>query len=1038
MISVFKSLMHEFREKANWPILGLALLAGFLSMGSVGGQSVWDGGGGDDSWSTARNWSGDLVPVNDGTVTVGFSGSTRLTPLVSVPWSIKGLAFNPGSGSFVISGSSITTGSSGIVQSSTAAQTVNNSIVLAAAQTWSASAGNLTFGGSVDNAGYSLNIDAAISRTIALNALVSGSGGIQKSGAGTLTLSGNNSYAGGTTLTAGTLVANHDNALGSGTLRLNGGTLSTNSARNFANAVTIGGNTGFTGQSMTLSGAITLAANATLNVSNSTTFSNGLIQSGGARALTKSGSGTLIILNTLGSTGSVTVSGGVLALGSGVILPSSVLSFSGGQLATQGTFSRSLGAGTGNVRFTSSGGFSAYGGPLTITSFTGTPEWGSTANFLGSSATLMFGSAVANDVVTWTNDFSLGAQNRTISVADNSTTTADRAVISGLISGAGGLIKTGSGRLDLTANNSFGGEMAIRQGEVAANTLANTGAASSLGSGSVIRLGDTTSTGLLRYTGVGHSTNRSIFLAGSTGGGTLVADGSGSVNFAGALSASAAGAKTLTLSGTGIGQLSGAISNGSGTVAVSKTGSNLWILSGTNSHTGNTTISAGILEAGNSSVFGTGTVVMAGGTLRATAPVAFANAFSQTANSTLSGLSAITLSGSYAQTGSRTLTVNNAALTTFSGPYLTLADNNQTSTFTIAGTGNVLISSVIRDGTGTGADGLTKSSTAELTLGGDNTYSGVTTLSAGLLSFGHNRALGTGGFTVNGGTLRAVGGSRNLSNAVRLGGNLAFSGTDHLTFSGTTTLTGNRTVTNSASGTLTFSDINLSDITTSRTLTLTGAGDTVISGMIANGGGSTAGRITKTGVGRLILQGNSTFTGPTTVSAGTLLVNGSLSNTVTTVALGAIVGGDGVFNGGLTVNGELSVGTSTATSSIGTLDLNAGLNLASTGVYRPGILGINPALIDRINVTGVFTANGTIAPVLSGYTPVAGDVFNIADFTSFSGTPRFDFSAAILGAGLSWNSSFFRVDGTLRVVPEPGSACMMLLGLSGLLVSRRR
>lgn len=1016
----------------------MALLVGILCMGSASGQSLWDGGGGDNSWSTALNWSGDVAPVNDGTATVMFAGTTRLTPSVDVPWNISGLAFNTGSSSFSISGSTITVGSGGIVQSSTAAQTVSNSFILAAAQTWRASSGNLTFGGSVDNAGFQLNVDAAISRSIALNGLVSGTGGLQKIGSGTLTISGNNSYSGGTTLSAGTLAANHDNALGSGSLALNGGTLSTASARNFANSVSIGGNIGLSGQSMTFSGAITLAANAILNISNTTTFSNGLIQSGGARSLTKSGSGSLIVLNSLATTGNVTVSGGVLALGSGVSLPSSVLTFSGGQLATQGTFTRSLGVGAGNVRFTSSGGFSAYGGPLTITSFTGTPEWGSTANFLGSSATLIFGSALATDVVTWTNDFSLGALNRTISVTDNTATTADRAVISGVISGSGGLIKTGGGRLDLTASNSFGGEMAIRQGEVAANTLANTGAVSSLGAGGVIRLGDTTSGGLLRYTGTGHSTNRSIFLAGSTGGGTLVADGSGSVNFAGTLSASAAGAKTLTLSGTGTGQLSGAISNGSGTVSISKTGSGLWILSGTNSHTGNTTISAGVLEAGNSSVFGTGTVVMAGGTLRASAQAAFTNSFSQTANSTIGGSSAITLSGSYAQTGSRTLTVSNSALTTLSGPFLTLADNNQTNTFTLAGTGNVLISSVIRDGTGTGADGLTKSSTAELTLTGDNTYSGVTTLSAGLLSLGHNRALGTGGFTVNGGTLRAVGGSRNLANAVRLGGNLVFSGTDHLTFSGTTTQTNNRTVTNSASGTLTFSNISLSDSTTSRTLTLTGTGETVISGVIANGGGSTAGRITKTGVGRLILQGNSTYTGPTTVSAGTLLVNGSLSNTVTTVALGAIVGGDGVFNGGLTVNGELSVGTSTAISSIGTLDLNAGLNLASTGVYRPGILGINPALVDRINVTGVFTANGTIAPVLSGYTPVAGDVFNVADFTSFSGTPRFDFSAAVLGAGLAWNSSFFRVDGTLRVVPEPGTTCMILLSLSGLLVSRRR
>jgi autotransporter-associated beta strand protein len=1023
--------------KSYGSIPGLALLVGFLCTGSASGQDLWDGGGSDDSWSTAQNWSGDVAPANDGSATVMFAGTTRLAPSVDMPWNITGLAFNAGSGSFVISGSSITTGSGGIIQSATATQTINNSVILAAAQTWRANTGNLTFGGSVDNAGFLLNLEAAMARSISLNGLVSGFGGLQKTGIGTLTISGNNSYAGGTTLSAGTLVANHDNALGSGVLALNGGTLNTAGARNFSNSVNIGGNIALSGQPMTFSGSFTLAANATLNITNTTTLSTGLLQSGGARALTKSGRGSLIILNTLASTGNVTASGGVLALGSGVSLPGSLLTLSGGQLATQGTFSRTLGTGAGDVRFTK-GGFSAFGGPLTITGFTGTPEWGSTANFLGSNSTLIFGSTLANDVVTWTNDFSLGAQNRTISVTDNSSTTADRAVISGVISGAGGVVKTGSGRLDLNANNSFGGEMAIRQGEVAVDTLANTGAASALGSGAAIRLGNATSAGTLRYTGIGHSTNRPIFLAGSTGGGTLIADGSGTVDFSGALSASAAGAKTLTLSGTGTGQFSGAISNGSGTVAVSKTGANLWILTGTNSHTGDTRISAGILEAGNGSVFGGGLVVMAGGTLRASAPAAFANNFSQTGNFTISGSTAITVNGNFAQTGSRTLTVSNSALTTFSGSTFTLAENNQPRTLTLAGTGNVLISSVIRDGTGTGADGLRKTSTSELTLNGNNTYSGVTTLTAGLLSLGHNSALGTGGFTVTGGTLRAVGGSRSLANAVTLGGNLTFSGTDHLVFSGATTLTGNRTVTNSASGTLTLSNINLSNSTTSRTLTLAGAGEIVISGVIANGGGSTAGRITKTGAGRLILQGHSTYTGITTVSAGTLLVNGSLANTLTTVGAAATVGGDGAFNSGLTIHGELSVGASTAITSIGSLDLNAGASLTSSGVYRPGILGVNPALVDRINVTGVFSANGTIAPVLSGYSPVAGDAFDIADFTSFSGTPTFDYSSAVLGAGLTWNSSFFGIDGTLRVIPEPGASLMFFLSLAGLLLSRRR
>jgi len=86
--------------------------------------------------------------------------------------------------------------------------------------------------------------------------------------------------------------------------------------------------------------------------------------------------------------------------------------------------------------------------------------------------------------------------------------------------------------------------------------------------------------------------------------------------------------------------------------------------------------------------------------------------------------------------------------------------------------------------------------------------------------------------------------------------------------------------------------------------------------------------------------------------------------------------------------------------------------------------------------------DGTVTPVLmTGYTPVVNDAFNLADWTgTFSGTPTFDYSAAILGAGLAWDSSTFASDGILRVaaVPEPAASLIGGLSLLTIVLRRRR
>jgi autotransporter-associated beta strand protein len=977
--------------------------------------STWDGGAADDFWSSGSNWIGDSVPPNDGTATLVFAGTSRLTPFAGEAWSLSSLRFAAGAGAFAISGSSLTVGSGGVLNVSGTTQSLSNAIALSTAQLWTASTSNLSISGPVDNSGFLLTISAASGRAVTMNGAVSGTGGLRKNGSGGLTLTGSNSFSGGVTLTAGTLTASHDYALGSGTLTLGGGTLTSGSSRIFNNAVALTANTSLTGQAMTFASAFNLASNATLTVSNATTLAGGISETGGARALTKAGTGTLIVLNSFSSSGNVTVQAGTLALGAGVLLPSSLLTLNGGILATQGTLSRSLGTGASQVNFAGSGGFAAYGGGLVINGFTGTPIWGTTPGFLSGSSSLLLNSTVATDVVTWANDFSLGAATRTISVADNTSTTADKAVIAGIISGTGGLNKTGTGRLDLTAANTFEGGVWIQQGEVAVDRLANAGAASSLGAGSgtnaAILLGNTTSTATLRYTGSGHGTDRSLILAGSTGGAVLAADGSGTATFSGSVSASAAGAKMLTLTGTGAGELAGSVSNGSGTLALQKTGAGLWIISGSNAHSGNTTLSAGTLEVRNSGAFGSGTFVLAGGTLRAGSGPSLGNTVSLTANSEIGGTGALTLSGTVSQTGSRTLTINNTALTTLSGPALVLAENNQARILTISGSGNLWISSVIQDGAGSGADRLTKSGTGELTLTGANTYTGTTTMLDGLLSLGNDSALGTGSVVISSGAIRGIGGSRTLGNTLLLGGNFTVSGTSNLTFAGTSTLTGNRTLSVNNTGTTTFSDVDLSSSTTSRTLTVATTGDTVISGVIANGGGSTAGALRNTGTGRLILLGANTYSGTTTVAAGTLEIrNGSaLGSTAagTTVSSGATL----ALSGGISTSESLTI-TGTGVGGNGAIRNLSGSNTITSRIIQTGSSRIvSDAGVLTVNVASGTAVSGAFALTVAG----AGDVYFASRVSTGAGFTK-NGAGTVTFAGTGNNLGTTTVNGGRLVV----------------------
>ena len=295
------------------------------------------------------------------------------------------------------------------------------------------------------------------------------------------------------------------------------------------------------------------------------------------------------------------------------------------------------------------------------------------------------------------------------------------------------------------------------------------------------------------------------------------------------------------------------------------------------------------------------------------------------------------------------------------------------------------VSGVIADscGCGPGVGALTKVGTGTLTLSGTNTYSGGTTITAGTLQLGNNTATGSIlGDVVNNATLVF-----NRSNSYQFDGAISGSGAVQQIGSGATTLTAVNTyagITTISAGTLALSgagsianssgvidnatfDIsattagaaikNLSGagIVTlgSRTLTLTNASGTFAGAIGGNGG------LVKQGAGLFELSGVNTYAGPTTVAGGNLRVNGSVASSVT-VQTGATLSGIGSVGGLVTVQsgGTLSAGQSPGTLTLGALNLNAG----STSVFElgsPGVIG-GPTN-DLVNVTGNLTLGGTLS-----------------------------------------------------------------------------
>lgn len=350
--------------------------------------------------------------------------------------------------------------------------------------------------------------------------------------------------------------------------------------------------------------------------------------------------------------------------------------------------------------------------------------------------------------------------------------------INSVVKGAGNeLTIAGSGTLVLNGLNTFTGKLTIGNNanntlKLQFNTIGNVGAVtgSSLGQPAdadkgLIQIGANSKTSTLEFTGASAagSTDRQVQVGGPSGvgGATILnnnADSAYSLTFANAafnVPVAAPLARSLTLGGinTGNNQIEGVIADNSGTgkiLGVVKSGSGTWILSGANTYTGNTTVSAGTLQLGAAGVLPDGS---GKGNVSVTGTLDL-NTYSETING-LSGAGVVdTVAGGT--------------------PTLAVGGNDQTSTF----------SGVIKNTAGTLA--LSKTGTGALTLSGPNTYTGATLISGGTLLVNGNQSTATGAVTVD----ATLGGAGTIGGATTVNGNLApgASSVGKLTFTGGLTL----------------------------------------------------------------------------------------------------------------------------------------------------------------------------------------------------------------------------------------------------------
>jgi autotransporter-associated beta strand protein len=800
-------------------------------------------------------------------------------------------------------------------------------------------------GGLINNA----TTDYSVVGTKIASYAISGTGSLRKSGSGTLVLAGNNPFTGGLILNAGTLQAAR-NTLGSGAVVVNNGaTLYANDQWVFC------GINGYNEPSRNVA-SVTLNAGAVLYMDPTNGFANGITHfflnggsvTGGANDDTR---GALFLFN---GNEQITAGGGVVStIGVSIGLNgnnNSITVDAGSQLDLTNVLKRGAfdSAGRGGLVKNGVGtlvlaGANSYDGITDIvagtliaasnTAIGAGGHSGETMSYIRDGATLALQGGVSLDEHFHVWGSGVGALGAVRSLSGNNTLTnspgagagfalrtnivvgvdADTLTVSGFYQheGSFGLTKVGAGTLVLSASSNYTGDTTISAGTL---KIGNGGSSGSLYSPSVPWNGN------LSFGGAGAIVNDGTLIYDIAGGavyvnrtisglGTVSVTGNQSVHFADGTTISTTGAQAYSATATG-NRYHGFNLADNASVALTSFGaiSMTGMLGTANSNTGRLTINT---TAGNSDV-----------TLNT--PVGVSGVDYGLAELTVNaGAGAITLG---THNGQAWGTVNAISLT--GGAINATANLNSFNTLTVTNSADGTFS-----GSLSGSGSLTKAGNGTLTLTAHNGYAGGTNVNAGILNIdvqgnqgasalGVNKAV----FVASGATLRlnqtdglgyyganpssltiagamttAAGIHSSIGNfGITLNGGTLTSegagdGQGNYILDGTVT-----TLANAASSVISANAIGLRNGSTSNQSVMfavadgAAATDLSVSSALNNGSGTNG--LTKTGDGELLLTGNSSYSGTTTIIAGTLKIGNGGSS-------GSLYSPSVPWNGNLTFGG---------------------------------------------------------------------------------------------------------------------------------------
>jgi fibronectin-binding autotransporter adhesin len=1019
-------IVHDFlNESTNTAIIGNQI---HYVAGGGAAYTMAFGGTGDwlvNSWLTTDNGAGVTVTRNGtGTLTwnpTGYSGgsggidavnvnggtliltapisklNTRPianagTFIVNMPAQSQILSgvrsgageFRYNGGTVTLSGASTYTGNTilnGGIAVLNGAENVGVSGPLGLGNTISFAGGTLQF--SVNNtfdysprfstaAGQAIRIDTGGQNVTFTNALTSSGGTLTKLAPGTLTLTGANTYDGATAIGAGKLVI--QGTAGTGNIIV-------------SNSASLGVTGGSQIQPTTLT--VGTSGSATLEFNNINSTSTPLIAAGTVSA------GGAITIN---------INGGTFVAGQDYPL----LSWTSGSapavsLGTVIGVAGTLNTNGNTIRLNVSALAYKWDGA-------GSANWDTTAvnNWLLGVSPVLYSDpnpVLFDDTATGETNVIVNAVLQPATVTVNNSTKSYSIASSGAnrINGSASLTKANSGTLTLSGGvNDFTGATTINGGTVSVGSLANGGVASDLGAAGNGAANLVLNGGALLYTGTG-ATSDHLFTIG-TAGARIESSGTGNLNLnnSGALGLSGSGARTLTLTtinGNGD-TLAAVIGDNGGATAVTKTGTGKWILTGNSTRSGLTTVANGVLEIGTGGALGSGDVANnASLNFNVSGTLTVSGSIGGTGRVTNSGPGTVILAGNssyqagtFIDAGTLQFGTGGASGTVFGNGDVAMANNstvifNSTSPINIGaggditGQGNVIVragASVIGgDGGAVNYSGWTlidSGATFQPCTGQTADFRSAGVTNNGTLTFISQNTIPT--FIVTNaivGTGRVWADTRNQNaGQVALAGNNTYTGGTFVAGGGITLGDGVTPGTGSIVGSVIFTNTTgpfVALFSTAKRFqfnrpdTFTFTNDMI--SMVSDGSTPANQGSVEVQLGTVILTGNNSYPGDTTVSNGATLQSG-IGGTGGSIGSGAkVIEGTLVFNrsANVSIEGVVSGTGSLVKTGSGTLTLTNNNTFTGTTTVSNGTMVINGAdAATSIAVYGgTFGGAGTLA-----------------------------------------------------------------------------